>query len=111
MSFKVIFLTDTEHDLKNIHAYIESEFSETLAKKVYTEIRDAILLLEDNPNLGHTIPQLSKLGMTDYRYMVIGKRNKVVYQIDVGKKHIYIYLICNARQDFEAAFAKRTLEK
>ena len=49
--------------------------------------------------------------MTDYRYMVIGKRNKVVYQIDVGKKHIYIYLICNARQDFEAAFAKRTLEK
>ena len=37
MSFKVIFLTDTEHDLKNIHAYIESEFSETLAKKVYTE--------------------------------------------------------------------------
>ena len=110
MSYKVIFLAYAEHDLKNIHAYIKSQFSETLAKKVYSEIRDAVLLLEDNPNLGHTIPHLLKLGMTDYRYRVVGKRNKVVYQIDAGKKHIYIYLICTARQDFEAAFAKRTLE-
>lgn len=110
MSYKVIFLAYAEHDLKSIHAYIESQFSETLAKKVYTEIRDAVLLLEDNPNPGHTIPQLLELGMTDYRYMVIGKRNKVVYQIDAGKKYIYIFLICNARQDFEAAFARRTLE-
>lgn len=110
MSYKVIFLAYAEHDLKNIHAYIESQFSEMLAKKVYTEIRDAILLLEDNPNLGHTIPQLLELGMADYRYIVVGKRNKVVYRIDAGKKQVYIHLICNARQDFEAAFAKRTLE-
>ena len=57
----------------------------TLTKKVYTEIRDAILLLEDNPNLGHTIPQLLELGMTNYRYLVVGKRNKVFYQIDAVK--------------------------
>ena len=105
-----MFLDYAEHDLRNIRAYIAIQFSETLAKKVYTEIRDSILLLEDNPSLGHMIPQLSKLGMTDYRYRVIGKRNKVVYQIDARKKHIYIYLICNERQDFDAAFTKRMLE-
>ncbi len=110
MSYKVIFLAYAEHDLKNIHAYVKNQFSATLAKKVYTQIRDAILMLEDNPNLGHTIPQLLALGMTDYRYLVVGKRNKVVYQINAAKKHIYIYLICNALQDFEAAFARRTLE-
>jgi plasmid stabilization system protein ParE len=110
MTYKVMFLEYAERDLRTIHAYIANQFSETLAKRVYSEIRDAVLLLEDNPNLGHMIPQLSKLGVTDYRYMVIGKRNKVVYELDVRKKYIYIYLICNDRQDFDAVFAKRMLE-
>jgi hypothetical protein len=42
--------------------------------------------------------------------LIVEKRNKVVYQVDSKKKQIYVYLICNERQDFEAAFAKRMLE-
>ncbi len=110
MSHMVLFLEYAEHDLRNIHAHVESQFSVALANEVYVAIRDAILRLEDNPNLGRVIPELSKLGMTDYRCLVVEKRNKVVYQIDAGKKHVYIYLICGERQDFDAALAKRLLE-
>ena len=105
-----MFLEYAEHDLRNIHAYVESQFSQKLANKVYTDIRDTILLLENNPNLGHTVPQLSTLGLSDFRYLIVAKRNKVVYQVDSKKKQIYVYLICNERQAFEAAFAKRMLE-
>lgn len=111
MSYTVMFLEYAEHDLQNLHAYVEGQFSRKLANKVYTDIRDAILLLENNPNLGHTVPQLSKLGMSDFRYLIVEKRNKVVYQIDSKKQHIYVYLICNERQDFEAALTARMLER
>ena len=110
MSYKVMFVDHAEQDLRSTYGYIAAEFSDVLARKVYAEIRDTILLLEDNTALGHAIPQLSKLGMTDYRQLVIGKRNKVIYQIDAAEKHIYIHLICNARQDFDAALARRMLE-
>lgn len=110
MRYTAMLLDCAEHDLRNIHAHVEIQFSEKLANKIYTDIRDAILSLEDNPNLGHRISRLSELGITDYRYLVVEKRNKVVYQMDTGKKRIYIYLICNERQDFETAFAKRMLE-
>ena len=110
MSHAVMLLDHAERDLWNIHAYIKNQFSEMLANKVYTEIRNTILSLEDNPNLGHRIPQLSKLGMTDYRYLLVSNRNKVVYQIDARKKHIYVYLICDTQQDFDAVFTKRMLE-
>jgi plasmid stabilization system protein ParE len=109
MSYAVMFLDDAERDLRNIHGYVASQFSEKHANKVYTEIRDAILSLEDKPNLGHIIPQLAHLGMTDFRQIVVEKRNKVVYQIDSGKKRLYIYLICNERQDFDTALATRML--
>ena len=110
MSHSVLFLDHAEYDLRNIHAHVESQFSEILANQVYIAIRDAILRLEKNPNLGRAIPELSKLGMTDYRCLVVEKRNKVVYQIDAGKKHVYIHLICGERQDFEMALAQRLLE-
>lgn len=109
MSCAVMFLEGAERDLRNIHAYVASQFSEKFTHKVYTDIRDAILRLEDNPHLGHTIPQIAHLGMTDFRQIVVEKRNKVVYQIDSGKKRLYIYLICSERQDFDTALATRML--
>lgn len=104
-----MFLNDAERDLRNIHAAIAGQFSEKLARKIYTDIRDAILSLENNPNLGHTIPQIAHLGMTDFRQIVVEKRNKVVYQVDSGKKRLYIYLICSDRQDFDTALSTRML--
>jgi plasmid stabilization system protein ParE len=109
MSYTVMFLEDAERDLRNIHAYVAGQFSEKLANKIYTDIRDAILRLEDNPLLGHTIPQIAHLGMTDFRQIVVEKRNKVIYQIDTGKKRLYIYFICSDRQDFDTALAARML--
>jgi plasmid stabilization system protein ParE len=110
MSHTVLFLEYAEQDLRNIHTHVEDQFSAAIANQVYIAIRDAILRLEDNPSLGRGIPELSKLGMTGYRCLVVEKRNKVVYQIDAGKKHIYVYLICGEREDFDAVLARRLLE-
>jgi len=71
VSYTVYMLDDAEEDLWNIHTYIKNQFSKPLADKIYVGIRDSILMLETNPLLGTTIPQLAALGMTHWRQMVV----------------------------------------
>lgn len=107
MSYSVFILDDAEQDLLNIHAYIASQFSASLANEIYQEIRDGILLLETHPELGNLIPQLAALGMTDYRHMVVMNKNRVVYELDKKNMRIFVYLICSERQDYDAVIRRR----
>ncbi len=109
MSFTVLILNDAEQDLRNIHAYIQNQFSESVANDIYREIRDKILLLENNPNFGTMVPQLAALGMTNFRHMVVMKKNRVVYEIDMKNDLVYIYLICTGRQDYDTVIRDRIL--
>ncbi len=110
MSATVLLLDDAEQDLRNIHATIKNRFSDRLANEIYREIRDAILLLEENPYLGTVIDQLAALGMTNYRQMVVMQKNRVVYELDQKNALIYVYLICNERQDYDAVLRRRILQ-
>ncbi len=107
----MLILDDAEQDLWNIHATIKHQFSDSLADGIYQEIRDGILSLEDNPNLGTVIPQLAALGMIDYRHMVILKKNRVVYELDKTNERIYVYIIYNDRQDYDAVLRQRFLQR
>ncbi|MBC3875175.1 type II toxin-antitoxin system RelE/ParE family toxin [Undibacterium flavidum] len=107
MSYTVYVLDDAEEDLWQIHTYIKNQFSEKLANKIYTDIRNSILMLEDNPQLGTSIPQLAMLGMTQWRQMVVMGKNKIVYEIEENRQHIYVYLICTERQDYDAFLQRR----
>lgn len=111
MSYTVLILDDAEHDLWNIHSYIQYQFSESLADEIYREIRDGILLLEENPNLGTIIPQLAALGINNYRHMLVLKKNWVIYELDETHELIYVYLVCNDRQDYETVLRRRVLQR
>jgi toxin ParE1/3/4 len=110
VNYSVLMLDVAEQDLWRIHAYIQSQFSESLANQIYQEIRDGILLLEDNPKLGQIIPQLEALGMNNYRHMVVLGKNRVVYELDQINRLVYVYLICNDRQDYDAVLRRRILQ-
>ena len=107
MSYTVFILDEAAQDLWNIRAYIQHQFSESLANDIYQEIMNGILMLENNPYLGTTIPQLTALGMTDYRHMVIMNKNRVVYELDDRNQQVFVYLICNERQDYDAVIQAR----
>lgn len=109
MSFTVFLLDDAEQDLWNIHTYIHHQFSEALADRIYQDIRDGILLLEKNPQLGTVIAELAALGMSSFRQMVVMKKNRVVYELDTKQQHVYVYLICTERQDYETVLRRRIL--
>lgn len=109
MSFTVMLLEDAEQDLIDIHAYIQNRFSTSLANEIYQQIRDDILMLEENPNLGTLIPQLAELGMNQFRHMVVMKKNRIVYEIDSPNQLIYVFLICAERQDYDSVLRRRIM--
>ena len=111
MSYTVYMLDDAEEELWKIPTYIKNQFSKPLADKIYVGIRDSILMLETNPLLGTTIPQLAALGMTQWRQMVVMEKNRVVYEVEQSRKHIYIYLICTERQDYDAFLQRRIFKR
>lgn len=111
MNYTVMFLEEAEKDLRNIYNYIKNQFSLSLAQEIYVEIKYTILLLQNNIYLGQMIPQLEALGITNYRYLIVKNKNKIIYEIDEATKIIYIYLICNDRQDFESSLEKRLLHR
>lgn len=111
MSYTVLILDDAQQDLRDIHAYIRGRFSTSLANDVYQNIKNGILSLENHPKLGTTVPQLSALGMTDYRHMVVMKKNRVVYELDNKNALVYVYLVCTERQDYDTLVRRRILRR
>ena len=109
MSYTVFMLDEAEHDLWNMHAHVQSQFSESLANKTYQQIRDGILMLEDHPELGTVIPQLAALGMSAFRQMLVMQKNRLVYELDQKNELVYVHLICSERQDYDTVVQRRIL--
>ncbi|MEO5661507.1 MAG: type II toxin-antitoxin system RelE/ParE family toxin [Polaromonas sp.] len=110
MSYTVFFVSLAEQDLQRLRRYVMEKFSEEAGSEVYAKVRDAILGLENNPNLGRLIPELETLGLNRHRYMLVEKKNKVIFEIIESKDEIYVYLICQDREDFNSVLIKRLLE-
>ena len=110
MSYTVFFTGFAEQDLQRLRRYVIAKFSEETGNRVYTKVRDAIIGLEENPDLGRSIPDLESLGLNNYRYMLVEKKNKVIFEIVEPEKAIYITLICQDREDFGTVLVRRLLE-
>ena len=46
------------------------------------------------------MPELVELGMQNWRQMVVLRKNKVVYEVDKHRQHIYVHLICTRAPRF-----------
>ena len=77
--------------------FIQS-FSNEIAKSVYQEIKDRILLLADNPYMG-MIPRHTVLRNKNYRMLIINK-NIILYRVFDDEKEVRIYNIFSQRQDY-----------
>ena len=69
-----------------------------IAKSVYQDIKDRILLLADNPYMG-TIPRHTVLRNKNYRMLIINK-NIILYRVFDDEKEVRIYNIFSQRQDY-----------
>ena len=84
--------------MHHIVLHVKQSFSNEIAKSVYQDIKDRILLLADNPYMG-TIPRHTVLRNKNYRMLIINK-NIILYRVFDDEKEVRIYNIFSQRQDY-----------
>ncbi|MES2187438.1 MAG: type II toxin-antitoxin system RelE/ParE family toxin [Pseudomonadota bacterium] len=103
MSHRVVFLQTAADDLQEIRRYIRSHFSQAVWLDAYARIRKAILNLERFPYAGHVPRELPATHFLE----IIAVKNRVIYEVTGDT--VYIHIICDSRQDFQAKLARRPI--
>ena len=97
-AYRIIIMAQADQVLHHIVLHVKQSFSNEIAKSVYQEIKDRILLLADNPYMG-TIPRHTVLRNKNYRMLIINK-NIILYRVFDDEKEVRIYNIFSQRQDY-----------
>jgi toxin ParE1/3/4 len=106
MTCEILLTEDALQDLSELDAYIAAHDGPEKADHVLSEIETAILKLGDFPERGNYPPELSTLGIKEYRE-VFFKPYRIIYRVLGGR--VYIYLIADGRRDMQALLARRLL--
>jgi len=103
-----IFLTeDALQDLRELDSYIATHDDPEKADHVLQEIEAVIRKLGSFPERGNYPPELSSLGIKEYRE-VFFKPYRIIYRV-LGDQ-VYVYLIADGRRDMQVLLARRLLQ-
>ena len=106
MTCEILLTEDALQDLSELDAYIATHDGPEKPDYVLGEIKAAILKLGAFPERGNYPPELSTLGIKEYRE-VFFKPYRIIYRV-LGEQ-VYIYLIVDGRRDMQALLARRLL--
>lgn len=106
MSYKIVFLTSAEQDLKDIKTYIIKNFSLATWQDTYSKLKDSIRNLKAFPFSGSIPEELERLNLTQYRQIISGM-NRVIYE--VRQEIIYIHIVADTRKDMTKLLTQRVM--
>lgn len=107
MHYDVQLTDDAAADVDQLFTYIARHDSMQNAERVLVSIDNVFVSLARQPHRGVYPPELSALGIRDYRE-VFFKPYRIVYRT-VGKS-VYVYLIADGRRDMQTLLRRRLLE-
>lgn len=108
MGYKVLLTEDALRDLEELDEYIATHDGPAKADHVLNRIESTILKLAEFPARGNYPPELSSLGIREYRE-VFFKPYRIIYR--VIEETVYVYLIADGRRDMQALLSKRLLQQ
>ena len=103
-----VLLTDSAtRDLEELYNYISKNDSPENADRVLNKIEKSITKLSEFPERGAYPPELSSLGIKEYREIFF-KPYRIIYRVISNK--VYIYLVVDGRRDMQTLLSRRLLE-
>jgi len=102
---RVRWSLDAESDILGIATYLARE-SPSATRAVVATLRTNVDELRDFPQLGRVVPELQRLGMNEWRELIVGNY-RLVYSVDSGT--VGIDLVADTRRDFETILHARIL--
>ena len=97
---------NAERDILDTYRYIAGHDSVDNAEHVFDRLETLCLSLADLPDRGHILPELDRLGITEYLEIHF-KPYRVIYRID--NKVIYILCVVDGRRDMRSFLQRRVL--
>jgi addiction module RelE/StbE family toxin len=104
--YRVKWTKSAKDDILNIISYIKKD-SPSIAKAVYTKIKEQANLSNFFPLKGRIVPELEKEGITTYREIVTPPW-RIIYTI--GSDTIYIIAILDSRQNIEEILIQKIIK-
>ena len=95
---KVVWSENARQAMRNNVTYIAQQFGKRSKMKFLEEVKRAVELLQNLPDIGHLEPLLSEC-TTQYKSLIINKYNKLVYW--ENKNQIEIVAFWDTRQELE----------
>ena len=108
MSYEVLLTGDALRDLEELDEYIAIHDGPAKADHVLNRIESVILKLAEFPERGNYPPELSSLGIKEYRE-VFFKPYRIIYR--VLEKKVYVYLVADGRREMQALLSRRLLQQ
>ena len=104
MLYDVLLTDSAAVDLEELDEFILSNDSVESADYVLGMLDEVIGTLAEFPERGNYPPELSALGIQDYREIFF-KPYRVIYR--VLEKKVYIYLVVDGRRDMQTLLQRR----
>ena len=106
MSFTVLLLEDAIKDIEAIYRYIQKSGNKEAAKDMVIDIRKACDSLSENPERGHIPNELSKIGLFEYRQIIV-KKFRIIYEL--AEPNIFIFGIIHGNRNIGEILRQRML--
>jgi toxin ParE1/3/4 len=106
MSFEVRLTDHAAGDLDELFSFIARNDSPNNAEYVLAQIEAVLEKLAEHPHRGAYPPELSPLGIREYRE-VFFKPYRIIYRV-IGRR-VFVYLIVDGRRDMQALLRRRLL--
>ena len=104
--FRVILSPQAHDDLIDLYTYVASHDSPTKADKLIARIETTCYTLETFPHRGHYPPELSYLGITEFREIHF-KPYRIIYQVVANV--VWVHWIVDGRRNTKKLFEERLL--
>lgn len=106
MSGAVLLSAGAEQDLASIYDFIADSKGERAAERVLDRLLRVVQRLRDFPEQGSHPPELSALGIRDFRQVML-KPYRIFYR--AMDERVIILLIADSRRDMQTLLAQRLL--
>ncbi|MGB6242559.1 MAG: type II toxin-antitoxin system RelE/ParE family toxin [Castellaniella sp.] len=105
---KAVLLGEAQADIRELRQYVTKTFGKTTWQETYAGIQVAIRNMAAFPLGGHVPPELTELGLSQYRQVLSGM-NRVIYEVQGGV--LYIHIVCDTRKDLRTLLSRRLLNR
>jgi len=106
MKFAITVLPLAIQDIEEIHRFILNREGSPRAGKILDGLEQSIRDLAENPNRGHSLPELLSLGFKDVLEIHF-KPYRIIYK--VGPNDVTVFIVADGRRDLQELLEKRTL--